>query len=83
MGIDPLRFVMLKGVNLYGSEHMKPLGVEHRRVGLVKVEGWEQARLQMQIEHARAAGRTFTFFSNSKVGATGLCTSKEVWKKVP
>ena len=38
-GIDPLRFVMLKGVNLYGSEHMKPLGVEHRRVGIVKVVG--------------------------------------------
>ena len=62
MGIDPLRFVMLKGVNLYGSEHMKPLGVEHRRVGLVKVEGWEQARLQMQIGYARATGRTFIFF---------------------
>ena len=39
LGIDLLRFVMLKGVNLYGSEHMKPLGVEHRRVGIVKVVG--------------------------------------------
>ena len=37
---------------------------------------WAQARLQVQIGHARATRRTITF-ADSRGGATGLGTSRE------
>ena len=40
-----------------------------------------RARLQMQIGHARATKRTFTFFSDSRGQATGLGRSRETLTK--
>ena len=42
---------------------------------------WAQARLQMQIGHARATRRTSFLFFNKRGGATGLGTSREVLGK--
>ena len=46
-------------------------GLGRSRETLTKHIPWAQARLQIHIGHARATGRTFTFFQKKRVGATG------------
>ena len=66
-----------KNVHFFSDSRRVATGLGRSRETLSKEIPWAQARLQMQIGHARATRRTFIFFSDSRGGATGLGTSRE------